>query len=476
MIIAGERSGVGKTTLTLALLAFLSREGYRVQAFKVGPDYIDPMFHRAITGISSRNLDPILTSPDYVQSCFTRHSHGVDYAVVEGVMGLFDGVKFQCSTENYGSTAHIAKILQLPVALVIDCSRLSGSVSAIAYGYSHLDRDVKIAGVILNKVGSDRHLKLLKSALKTIKMPVLGVFRRNQDISIPDRHLGLIPTPELPQIQSIIDQLATLAKTCFNWELLLPLLDLGAGEQGRRGDKEIRKTRETRETARQGGLEGVEIGYSQPKSQVKIAVAYDRAFNFYYQDNFDILEELGAELIFWSPLETKQLPQDIAGMYFGGGFPEVFAESLSSNYAIRKQVYQAAISQMPIYAECGGLMYLCDRIIDFNGKEWDMVGAIPTTARMSKSLTLGYRQATPLRDSCIIETGLNSVLWAHEFHRSQLDTKVKHPLWEIQDCYGNKSYEAWQINQIHASYLHLHFGESRNVAHRWIESCRNYRN
>ncbi len=476
MIIAGERSGVGKTTLTLALLAFLAHEGYRVQAFKVGPDYIDPMFHRAITGIPSRNLDPILTSPDYVQSCFNRHSHGVDYVVVEGVMGLFDGVKLPSSIENYGSTAHIAKILQLPVALVIDCSRLSGSVAAIAYGYGHLDPEVKIAGVILNKVGSDRHLKLLESALASIKMPILGVFHRNQDISIPDRHLGLIPTPELPQIQSIIDKLATLAKTCFNWELLLPLLDLGAGEQGRRGDKGDEETRETRETGRQGRLERVEIGHSKPKSSVKIAVAYDRAFNFYYQDNFDILQELGAELIFWSPLEAKQLPQNIAGMYFGGGFPEVFAEPLSSNYAIRKQVYQAAISQMPIYAECGGLMYLCDRIVDFDGKEWDMVGAIPTTARMSKSLTLGYRQVTPLRDSCVMETKLNSVLWAHEFHRSQLDDMAEQPLWEIQDCYGNKSCEGWQINQIHASYLHLHFGESRNVAHRWIESCRNYRN
>ncbi len=250
MIIAGERSGVGKTTLTLALLAHLSREGYRVQAFKVGPDYIDPMFHRAITGIPSRNLDPILTSPNYVQSCFNRHSQGVDYVVVEGVMGLFDGVRLQSSTENYGSTAHIAKILQLPVALVIDCSRLSGSVSAIAYGYDHLDPEVSIAGVILNKVGSDRHLKLLESALAAIKMPILGVFRRNQDISIPDRHLGLIPTSELPQIQSIIEQLAKLAKTCFNWELLLPLLELGnkkTGEQGGQGDKGDKETRGTRE-------------------------------------------------------------------------------------------------------------------------------------------------------------------------------------------------------------------------------------
>ncbi len=460
MIIAGERSGVGKTTLTLALLAFLTSQGHKVQAFKVGPDYIDPMFHTAITGISSRNLDPILTSPDYVQSCFTRHAQGKDYVLVEGVMGLFDGVRFQ-SQENYASTAHIATILELPIALVIDCSRLSGSVAAIAYGYAHFAPQVKIAGVILNKVGSDRHLSLLKSALETINMPILGIFRRNQDIVIPNRHLGLVPTDELPQMTLLQDKLATLAKTGFNWDLLLPLL----------------KSSLLNVETNIGSCGARNLGQTQ--SRVKIGVARDRAFNFYYQDNFDILQELGAELIFWSPQSAQKLPEDISGIYFGGGFPEVFPESLEANYLVRKQIYQAIKSGMPIYAECGGLMYLCDRLVDFQGKSWEMVGAIPTTARMSPHLALGYRQAIPLQKSCLIDTDLNLILWGHEFHRSQLDTVSPQPLWQIQGCDPNRviCYEGWQLKQLHASYLHLHFGSVKTLlVERWIGACRNYRN
>ncbi len=455
MIIAGERSGVGKTTLTLALLAFLVRQGYRVQAFKVGPDYIDPMFHTAITGIPSRNLDPILTSPEYVKSCFTRHSQTVDFAVVEGVMGLFDGVNLTSSPANYASTAHIAKILQIPIVLVIDCSSLSGSVAAIAHGYASLDSQVKIAGVILNKVGSDRHKQLLTSALAAIQMPILGIFRRNKEITIPDRHLGLVPTEELPQMPSIREKLADLAASGFNWDLLLPLL------------KKVMINRKQENT---NPYSLIPTSYNP----IKIAVARDRAFNFYYQDNFDILEELGAKLVFWSPLEAQELPKDISGMYFGGGFPEVFAETLSNNASIRKQIYQAFLAKMPIYAECGGLMYLCDRIIDFNGKSWSMVGAIPTTARMSQKLTLGYRQVT--NSSHYTDSEFGDRTWGHEFHRSQLDDAPEHPLWYLTDLYGKTYPEGWQQNQLHASYLHIHWGKYKNFLQKWLKYCRNYKN
>ncbi|HHP7231692.1 MAG TPA: cobyrinate a,c-diamide synthase [Xenococcaceae cyanobacterium] len=459
LIIAGERSGVGKTTITLALLAFLVRQGYKVQAFKVGPDYIDPMFHTAITGIPSRNLDPILTSVKYVQACFTRHTQGIDYVVVEGVMGLFDGVEWQ-SLNDYASTAHIARILQLPVAIVIDCSRLSGSVAAVAYGYSRLDPQIQVAGVILNKVGSDRHLQLLQSALASLKMPILGVFSRDRDIIIPDRHLGLVPTAELPQISSIAEKLATLAKTCCHWDLLLPLLQ-SSSQPHHNSSLLTEKTQ-----------------FKQPESLVKIAVARDRAFNFYYQDNLEILQDLGAELIFWSPLEALELPQDVAGIYFGGGFPEVFAEALNANYLVRQQVHQAILSGMPVYAECGGLMYLCDRIIDFNHQSWAMVGAIPATAKMSQRLTLGYRQVTPLHQNCLVPPQSHGSLWGHEFHRSQLDALPQYPLWQIQGCdrHAPKSSEGWQIQQVHASYLHLHFGAAKFFAQRWLKSCRNYQN
>ena len=236
IIIAGDRSGVGKTTVTLAILAYLAQQSNRVQSFKVGPDYIDPMFHQAVTGIPCRNLDPVLTSASYVQSCFHYHTQYADWVAVEGVMGLFDGIcdlnsdiddtisLNDSALNDYGSTAHIARLLNLPIALVLDCSSLSGSIAAIAFGYANLDPQVKIAGVILNKVASDRHWELLETALNTIGMPILGVLRRNATVTIPDRHLGLIPSAELTQINSIFQQLAHLAKISFNWDKLFPLL------------------------------------------------------------------------------------------------------------------------------------------------------------------------------------------------------------------------------------------------------------
>ena len=251
LIIAGERSGVGKTTVTLALLSFLCRwQKLSVQSFKVGPDYIDPMFHQYVTGSPCRNLDPVLTSETYVQQCFIHHTQQSEYALVEGVMGLFDGIgniksqklkvksqNYQLPTTNYqlpinfASTAHIARILDLPIVLVIDCSRLSGSVAAIAHGYCSFDPHVKIVGFVLNRVGSDRHLQLLQDALVPLDLPILGVLRRHDNITIPDRHLGLVPTAELPQLDLVIKQLATLAQTCFDWDKLMPLLKAGIGSR-----------------------------------------------------------------------------------------------------------------------------------------------------------------------------------------------------------------------------------------------------
>ncbi|MCP2732266.1 cobyrinate a,c-diamide synthase, partial [Limnofasciculus baicalensis] len=242
IVIAGERSGVGKTTVTLALLSSLSRKFCKVQSFKVGPDYIDPMFHTAVTGYPCRNLDPVLTSEKYAQDCFSRHIQSVDYALVEGVMGLFDGAS---GKNDFASTAHIARLLELPVLLVLDCSRLSRSVAAIAHGYLSFDPRIKIAGLVLNKVGSDRHLELLKDALESLKIPILGVLRRQDNITIPDRHLGLIPTEELKQMDELIDRLAELGDRCFDWEQLLDLMRVEGNEVffNAKGAKEGAKVR-----------------------------------------------------------------------------------------------------------------------------------------------------------------------------------------------------------------------------------------
>ena len=462
LIIAGDRSGTGKTTITLALLSFLHQKGATVQSFKVGPDYIDPMFHTYITGRPCRNLDPILTSPTYLKTCFTQQSQGADYAVIEGVMGLFDGVPFGQQREqkergvvdgklcqDYGSTAHIARLLNLPVVLVIDCSRLSGSVAAIAHGYRSLDPNINIMGVILNRVASDRHLILLETALNSINIPILGVIRRQNDLTIPDRHLGLVPTQELPRLDTFFDKLAHLAETCFNWQHLLPYLTPSPDHS-------------------------FKFKKAKGKPSINIAMASDKAFNFYYRDNLDILEGLGANLIPWSPLEDKALPQDTVGLYLGGGFPEMFAEALSDNKPALNALKTAILQGMPTYAECGGLMYLCDHLIDFEQQSWPMVGILPTTAIMGKTLTLGYRQAIASRFSPFLSPG--DRVWGHEFHRSQLTITPSKPLFQLSSWRKNSPVygEGWHRYNLHASYLHLHFGGCPQIPEQFLRHALDY--
>ncbi|NEQ20383.1 MAG: cobyrinate a,c-diamide synthase [Microcoleus sp. SIO2G3] len=505
LVIAGERSGVGKTTVTLALLSCLARQRRRIQSFKVGPDYIDPMFHASVTGRSCRNLDPVLTSENYVRECFARHLEGVDYALIEGVMGLFDGASGQ---DDWASTAHVARLLQLPVLLVLDCSRLSRSVAAIAHGYRSFDPRIKLAGVVLNRVGSDRHLELLKDALEPLQFPVLGVLRRQDNITIPDRHLGLVPTAEMSQLDVLIERLADLGDSCFDWERLLPLLTAptslsnsgvytspkspqnaafrppsppilgGTGVQsplelGDLGGEKDLCIHGSLSKERSGGVLRVE---EEPKISIRVAVARDRAFSFYYQDNLDILQQLGAELVFWSPLKDTALPTDVQGLYFGGGFPEVFAQQLAENTSARELVRRAILQGMPTYAECGGLMYLCEKITDYENQAWSMVGVLPTTTVMEKRLTVGYRQATALQDSPLLSAG--GTVWGHEFHHSQLTVMPEKPLFETRR-YSQKEQdkvatEGWQVHQLHASYIHLHWGEHPEIPAQFLQRCQQF--
>lgn len=442
LIIAGERSGVGKTTITLALLSFLARQQESVQSFKVGPDYIDPMFHTQVTGRPCRNLDPVLTSPDYVRHCFFRHCQGMEYGIIEGVMGLFDGVCL-AQRNDYASTAHIAEILNVPVLLVIDCSRLSGSVAAIVTGYAHFDPNLKIAGVILNWVGSDRHLELLKMALEPLNIPILGIFRRQDNIALRDRHLGLIPTAEVETFPEIQEQLAARAQASFDWERLFPLLEAPQIPVPPLWDD------------------------IPPQSSVRIGIARDRAFNFYYQDNLDLLEHLGAELIPWSPLHDTTLPDDLDLLYFVGGFPEVFAKDLSHNRKVTQQLKSVLAKGLLTYAECGGLMYLSQSITDFEGVTWEMVGMLPATVIMAKRLTLGYRQARLCSPQSLLPP--NTQLWGHEFHRSQLKTPSSSPLYQLQDLSQNQTQEGWKLGTIYASYLHLHWGDLHQFPQRLMQ-------
>ena len=442
LIIAGERSGVGKTTVTLALLATLKQRGTTVQSFKVGPDYIDPMFHRHVTDRACRNLDPVLTSETYVQRCFAQHCQGVEAALIEGVMGLFDG-----AATDYASTAHIARLLHVPILLVLDCSRLSHSIAALVHGYCSFDPRLQIAGIVLNRVGSDRHLELLQTALAPFPIPILGTLRRQDHITIPDRHLGLVPTVELSGLDDLCDRLAHLGATCFDWPALTPLLS-AASEPFQHSH----------------GLNAL--------PPTPIAIAQDPAFSFYYPDNLDLLTALGAELIPWSPLADQALPPGIQGLYLGGGFPEMFAAALATNRAARQAVRQAINAKMPLYAECGGLMYLCEALTDFAGHTYPMVGAVPTAAVMGAKLTLGYRRATAQAANCLLLPG--AIVCGHEFHRSHLTIAPTQPLFMVDHpffAYPNMRPEGWYAPHLHASYLHLHWGTTPELPRYFVQNC-----
>ncbi|NJL98947.1 MAG: cobyrinate a,c-diamide synthase [Synechococcaceae cyanobacterium SM2_3_2] len=436
ILIAAPASGSGKTTMTLAMLAVLHRRGLVIQSFKVGPDYIDPMFHTALSGIPCRNLDPILSSVEYVQNCFATHVQARDGAIVEGVMGLFDGKAG--SPCDQGSSAHIARLLGIPVVLVIDGSGMGNSVAALVYGLCHFDPRLTIAGVILNRVGSERHGSILRQAVESVGIPVLGVVPREQDLSLSSRHLGLVPVGELPAFESLTDRLADLGEQCLDWDRLLPLVRDPTSSKNERSSS-----------------------WGQPDQfrGLRIAIAWDHAFNFYYADTFDLLRYLGAELVFFSPLSSGFENLGVDGLLLGGGFPELFAPLLSE----RLRSFQFSY---PIYAECGGLMVLGQQIIDLEQQSHDMAGILPFSTAMGSRLVLGYRQATVQQSTIVVKQG--GSLWGHEFHRSQMVPNGSNQ--DPQDrifSWDNNQTEGWALDRIHASYLHLHWGGNPHLAHRF---------
>ncbi len=454
IILAGDRSGTGKTTLTLALLAALSERGQRIQSFKVGPDYIDPMFHSAVTGRPCYNLDPVLTSEAYVQQSYQAHCANADFAVIEGVMGLFDGAS---GVDDTASTAHIARLLNLPVLLAVDCGHMARSLAALVQGYRTFDPQVNVAGVILNRVGSDRHLQLLREALDAINMPIVGVFRREKDIELPSRHLGLVPTGEVNEFRTVADRLAVIGERCFDWE------KLGYSER-----------RQAYGYAQPTGGSNTVAERSRSHRQgkrVRIAIAQDPAFNFYYRDNLEQLEAQGAELVDWSPMKDQMLPE-VSGLYFGGGFPEVFAQELSENEPMRSQIKDAIARGMPTYAECGGLMYLSDRIVGFDDQSWPMVGVIPQTVKMGGRLALGYRQAMAMADGPLLTQG--QTVTGHEFHKSSVVESLEKPIYKTRRYWGDvdsDQLEGYGQANLQASYVHLHWGDRPDIAQRFVSQC-----
>jgi len=450
-MIAGTSSGSGKTTLTLAFLAALAARGYRLAPFKVGPDFIDPGHHTRITGTTSRNLDGWMLPRGYNQDLFRRCCRAADLAVVEGVMGLYDGYD---GRSEAGSTAQMAKWLDLPVLLVVDARSMARSAAALVQGFERFDPDVRFAGVVFNRIGSPKHLTYLREALAGhVTMPCLGGIPRDEAIGIPERHLGLHTADDHPLDQDAADRLATLVENHVDLDRLLEMAThLSAPDPA--GPASGRRSEDT----------------------VRIGVARDPAFCFYYPDNLEILADHGAEIIFFSPLTDSRLPEGLDGLYFGGGYPELQAEQLAANRGLRAMVKGCSLAGMPIYAECGGFMYLCEQLTDAGGKTWPMAGCFPMGTRMlTRRRALGYREIRLAKASPLGPPGL--VGRGHEFHYSEL-TEEPPGITTVYAATPRSGEilreEGYLVRNTLGSYIHLHFGSNPDMAKHFVGRCREF--
>lgn len=436
IIVAGTQSGSGKTTVTLGLLAALKASGYIVQPFKCGPDFIDPSLHRLVTNCTSRNLDLWMMGEDAVRQTFARQSMGSDISVIEGVMGMFDG--------RESSSAELAKSLAVPIVLVLDVRATAESAAAVLKGFETLDPEVELAGVILNRVGSKRHLNLVRESIgHHCRTEILGYLPKALDFEIPSRHLGLRMGEEGPIGSAAISELAAVVKEHVD---LRRLVELAATSRAR---------------------PQVDLSPA-PSPTVRIGVARDAAFCFYYEDNLDLLRAAGAELVSFSPLKDRVLPEDITGLYLGGGYPELFAGELSGNSTMRRSIHDFVQQDRPVYAECGGFMYLTEGIFDNDGQMREMAGVFPVKATMQKKrAALGYREVTLQRDFYFGHAG--STLRGHEFHYSTIDEMPDH----IERLYkvNNDTYEGYRYKKVLGSYMHLHFGYSTGAAAGFVNVC-----
>lgn len=455
IVIAGVNSSVGKTTVTVGIIDALMRRGLKVQPFKVGPDYIDPSHHNLIVkkdNRQSRNLDSWMIPPSALLELYHRAMEGADIGIVEGVMGLYDGYS---GSDDTGSTAQIAKFLGAPVLLVIDVSHTARSAAAVVLGFKQFDPAVSLSGVILNFVGSPNHLKSVTEAINnTVGIPVLGYLHRNPELVLPQRHLGLVPTAEKPPQNDFKNTLAQDIDANFNIDFIHNLA------------KSHHPAPCTTNTL---------FPAEKPSYRVPIAIARDEAFNFYYQDNLDLLEGGGAELIPFSPLHDMKLTAHISGIYIGGGFPELFAEQLSDNKSMIKDIQKVAHNGMPIYAECGGLMYVSQGITDFERVRYPMVGLVPGEMVMTKEkLSLGYAEVEAYCTNILMNTGEKAR--GHEFHYSRWDIEL--PTNQVAYKVLNKGNKpsGFVRGNILASYIHLHFASNSRLAPEFIRNCSRWSN
>ncbi len=450
-VIAAPQSGSGKTTISTGLMSAFSKT-MAVQPFKAGPDYIDPTYHSAATGTAARNIDTWLLPHDAVLQSVERGQAGADLLIIEGVMGLFDG--FDALTER-GSTAEIAKLTQSPVILVIDVSKMARSAGAVALGLRDFDTDLNVQGVICNKVGSDTHAKWVTQAIEQIGLPVIGCLPRIDALQLPERHLGLhLADGSQVNIASFLKAAADAMHEYVDLEQLLRIAE------------------EAPSVVTPNAIEAD----NQPVQQVRIAVAKDAAFCFYYQDNFDLLKAAGAELVWFSPIHDQELPEGVDGLYLGGGYPELFGADLAYNESMMRSLQDAIKQGMPTYAECGGLIFLTEGIQTLAGAMYPMLGLLPGHAQMRPKVRLGYREITALQDTLLLQAG--EVVRGHEFHYSdwhvELDSEKL--AYAVTPRHANTVMRVgYAENNLLASYVHIHFAAFPELAQRFVARCRHWR-
>jgi cobyrinic acid a,c-diamide synthase len=440
IVVAGTHSGAGKTTVASGLISALSSRGYTVAPFKVGPDFIDTSYHTLAAGRPGRNLDAFLSGPEMIGPLFAHGAQGADIAIVEGVMGLFDG---KSGGGELASTAHIAKLLDAPVVLVVDARAMARSVAAMVHGYTSFDPALNVSGVVLNRVGSNTHETMLRDALKPLRVPVLGVVHRADEIQTPDRHLGLVPVAERPaEARRSLDALGTVISDSLNLDGVSKL-------------------------ARSAGPLNAEpwrpvSGEVNLSGHARVAVAAGPSFSFLYRENLELLEAAGAEVVAFDPTADEALPTGTDALYLGGGFPETYAEDLSANVAMRESVRDFAASGRPVVAECGGLLYLA-RELDGH----PMCGVLDAVARMTGRLTLGYREALALTDSPLAEAGTE--VRGHEFHYSKVEPGAgERPAWDL----AGRGPEGCVAGGVHASFLHTHWAATPELPRRFVRAAR----
>ncbi len=463
LVIAAPHGRSGKTIVTIGLLAALKKAGYRVQPYKKGPDFIDPSWMTRITGRVCRNLDSFLMDRETIRASFARSAAHADFAVVEGAMGLFDGVDL----EGSGSTAEIAKAIEAPVILVVDTTRMTRSVAAMVSGYQHFDPGVHVAGVILNKVARPRHEQMLRAAIERYcEIPVLGVIPKGKTLDIPDRHLGLVPAGESEQVGAAIE-----GAGCDSGEYL----DLPAIIRVASGAKplEIERPLEDLVAMWEPGLEGLKPAVPR----ARIGIFLDRAFSFYYPENLEALVSAGAELVPVNALSDRRLPR-VDAVYIGGGFPEVFAGQLAANSGLRHDLRGRIEAGLPVYAECGGLMYL-SRKLTWRGKDYPMTGALPCdVVMMEKSQGHGYTKLCVENRSPYFSPG--EEVKGHEFHHSRVENLERDTInyaFRVTRGHGiDGRYDGIIYKNVLACYTHLHALATPGWATRLVEAGAGQRN